>query len=51
MPDCLIKVLPSFIGEKRHEIPCIPEFNMCLLVAMYYKVKLFFALTNSFFFI
>lgn len=48
-PDCLIKVLPSFIAEKRHEIPCIPEFNMRLLVAMYYKVKLFFALTNSFF--
>lgn len=27
----------------------MPEFNMRLLVAMYYKVKLFFALTNSFF--
>lgn len=48
MPDCLIKVFPSFIAEKRHEIPCIPEFNMCLLVTMYYKVKLFFALTNFF---
>lgn len=47
-PDCLIKVFPSFIAEKRHEIPCIPEFNMCLLVTMYYKVKLFFALTNFF---
>ena len=48
-PDCLIRVLPSFIAEKRHEIPCIPEFNMCLLVAMYYKVKLFFDLTDSLF--
>ena len=48
-PDCLIKVLPSFIAEKRHEVTRIPEFNMCLLVAMYYKAKLFFALTNSFF--
>lgn len=45
----LTEVLPSFIAEERHEVTRIPEFNMCLLVAMYYKVKLFFALTNSFF--
>ena len=50
-PDCLIKVLPSFIAEKRHEVTRIPESNMCLLVAMYYKVKLFFALTDSLFFL
>ena len=48
-PDCLIKVLPSFIAEKRHEVPRIPEFNMRLLITMYYKIKLFFNLTDSLF--
>ena len=48
-PDCLIKILSSFIAEKRHEVPRIPEFNMRLLVTMYYKIKLFFDLTDSLF--
>jgi len=44
---CIRKVLPSFISEERHQIACIPKFNTCFLIAMYYKIKLCFNLTNS----
>ena len=45
--DCFRKVLPSFISEERHQIACIPKFNTCFLIAMYYKIKPFFDLTDS----
>ena len=47
--NSFIKVFPSPISQQGHQLPGIPEFNMCALIAMYHKVKLLFDLADSLF--